>query len=480
MIQLSTIAKLPHGAVRPALLAGASPASFALTLGATTLADPAAPAEAAAILLPQRQADAEPGKFLPATSEGETPDAAPPEKDAQDADPDAGALAYAWFPIVQPVLPTAEPAAASGPTEPPIAINGKPAPLLPEAAAPPMPVAQQAQQAEVAGSEATAIAVPLALRATAPAASQGSVAPPLPGAAQSVTPPSAPPQPAPLPPVAAPTPALVASDTPPQRPAVATLGAATDAPTPLVAPPQPAPPHPAPAPLLAAAPLSATDLPLAAQPSAPVAAEPRQPQPAATAVPAPVAAAAPAPEPLVRAAAIEQAFTLVAEPPRAPRREALRDIAPAALATAEAPRVHVAPAAQAGDAMLDLRRREWAGQMVEQIEALRDAAPTRETRIRLAPEALGTVDVSIRHEGDRVHVHFATETPAARQAIAEAQPRLAEIAEARGLKLGQTSVDTGSAGQGSNPQGQGQRAALPRAPARAVPGDTTDTDDRIA
>jgi hypothetical protein len=60
--------------------------------------------------------------------------------------------------------------------------------------------------------------------------------------------------------------------------------------------------------------------------------------------------------------------------------------------------------------VLDMRRQEWMGQMVDHIEAMRDASPTRETRISLSPEALGKVDVSIRQDGDRIHVHFATET----------------------------------------------------------------------
>jgi flagellar hook-length control protein FliK len=133
--------------------------------------------------------------------------------------------------------------------------------------------------------------------------------------------------------------------------------------------------------------------------------------------------------------------------------------------------------------MLDTRRQEWMGKMVEHIEALRDAAPVRETRISLAPEALGKVDVSIRHEGDRVHVHFTTETPAARQLIADAQPRLTELAETRGLKLGQTSFESGTAGQGpnrdsrSNPAPLQSRAPLPANSESAV---GSADDERIA
>jgi flagellar hook-length control protein FliK len=133
--------------------------------------------------------------------------------------------------------------------------------------------------------------------------------------------------------------------------------------------------------------------------------------------------------------------------------------------------------------MLDTRRQEWVGKMVEHIEALRDAAPVRETRLSLAPEALGKVDVSIRHDGDRLHVHFTTETSAARQLIADAQPRLSELAEARGLKLGQTSFESGTTGQGANRDSRNNPASQPPLAPRRAHSDSavgTADDERIA
>lgn len=100
----------------------------------------------------------------------------------------------------------------------------------------------------------------------------------------------------------------------------------------------------------------------------------------------------------------------------------------------------------AGQTPLDMRREDWPGTMIERIAALRDSAETSDTRMRLSPDNLGTIDVSIRREGDRLHVHFAAEAQATRQMLADAAPRLAELADARGIKLGQTSVDSGSGG----------------------------------
>ena len=56
-------------------------------------------------------------------------------------------------------------------------------------------------------------------------------------------------------------------------------------------------------------------------------------------------------------------------------------------------------------------------------------------------------------EGDRVHVRFTAEHEATRALIADAQPRLSELAAARGVRIGDTSVSTGSGG-GSTPHPQ--------------------------
>lgn len=134
----------------------------------------------------------------------------------------------------------------------------------------------------------------------------------------------------------------------------------------------------------------------------------------------------------------------------------------------------------AEQAPLDLSRDDWTGKMIDRIATLRDAAEATDTRIRLAPENLGNVDVSIRRDGDRLHVHFTAENPAARQLIAEAAPRLMELADARGVKLGQTSVDGGTGGQqqGASNQHQSNQPARPvSAMARQS---QSDRDDRVA
>ena len=140
----------------------------------------------------------------------------------------------------------------------------------------------------------------------------------------------------------------------------------------------------------------------------------------------------------------------------------------------------VAPTTIVQNAPLDMGRHGWPQAMIERIEALRDAADAAYTSIRIVPDKLGTIDVSVRREGEVTHVHFSAEQAQTRTILADAQPRLAELADARGLRLGQSSIDAGT-GQ-HQPQHQRPQAAFaPAAPARAPRReDAATTDHRIA
>jgi len=185
----------------------------------------------------------------------------------------------------------------------------------------------------------------------------------------------------------------------------------------------------------------------------------------APAVPAPQAATpAPAqPAGVVFGIALSTAVA-ANQRPAADDKTSPRDAALQALTAAAGSAQPLAMVAATGGAQhgaLDMRRDDWPQAMIDRIEALRDAADANNTSIRLVPDALGKVDVSIRHDGDAVHVHFAAETPQTRQLLADAQPRLADAAQARGLRLAQTSVDAGSTGAGAQQQQQ-QGSAMPR------------------
>ncbi|RKE54086.1 MULTISPECIES: flagellar hook-length control protein FliK [unclassified Sphingomonas] len=135
---------------------------------------------------------------------------------------------------------------------------------------------------------------------------------------------------------------------------------------------------------------------------------------------------------------------------------------------------HEIKVADAQQAPLDMRQDRWPHAMIERIEMLRDAADAVDTRIRLVPDALGAIDVSVKTDGDTVRVRFNAEQAATRTLLADAQPRLAELAEARGLKLSQGSLGDSGAQQ--------QRApATPQTPNRPAPVSTViaDTPDDI-
>jgi flagellar hook-length control protein FliK len=138
-------------------------------------------------------------------------------------------------------------------------------------------------------------------------------------------------------------------------------------------------------------------------------------------------------------------------------------------------------AADAKHGTLDLRQESGLRGMIDRIEILRDDAEARDTRIRLVPDALGAVDVSLRRDGERVHVHFTAENQTSARLLHEAQPRLAELAEARGIKLGEATVGADrDAGAGHARQQPRPAVTQPTAPTPAEAVADTNTDIRIA
>ncbi|PCG13821.1 hypothetical protein COA07_13070 [Sphingomonas adhaesiva] len=160
-----------------------------------------------------------------------------------------------------------------------------------------------------------------------------------------------------------------------------------------------------------------------------------------------------------------------------------------------APVVAAGAAAQTGQQTLDMNQPRWPEAMIQRIEMLRDMADANDMSIRLVPDALGAIDISLRRDGDTVQVQLTAEQPRTRALLAEAQPQLTDMAEARGLKLQQAPAATGggdraaTAGQQqqqSQAQQQSAQHQPPRAPAPAprAPRAANDTapgdDERIA
>jgi flagellar hook-length control protein FliK len=133
-------------------------------------------------------------------------------------------------------------------------------------------------------------------------------------------------------------------------------------------------------------------------------------------------------------------------------------------------------------APIDLGRAEWMQSMIDRIGDIVQEGGRREALIRLLPDALGAVEVKIIERDDRLQVTLNADTAQARQLLSEQAPRLAELAEARGLRFAQTDIGGGA------PQQQERRPApeQPNTPlrprsARTEPDPSTpDHGDRIA
>lgn len=139
----------------------------------------------------------------------------------------------------------------------------------------------------------------------------------------------------------------------------------------------------------------------------------------------------------------------------------------------------VEAASNAQDAPLDMSQGDWIESMIERIETLRESGE-RGAQIRLRPDALGTIDVRIRQEGEQVHISFATENPVARSLLTEAAPRLGDLAEARGLKLGETGVGQGFGGERREQPQLADSRTPNRAPRAATPTQIARSNERIA
>lgn len=325
-----------------------------------------------------------------------------PEKDDDKGDP-----ALAWLlsvaPIAVPVADAAKLVAAGAVTASPTPTAATPQPTLPVL---PLTTAGDAAQARRDG--ATPSATPPALPETQP-------------------------QPATAPTPAAPQPATAAPIT--IDPA---LAAAADLPSPAPAAKQP---------------IVAADRPIARQPAA-------QPIPITVPQAAPVTlaslASANAPMPAL--------FALAMAPERKPAGEGENSqpgglTAAATLLTSADAAQLVAKPGQAERQALDMGRQDWPQKMIDRIEALRDDANANDTSIRLKPEALGRIDVSLRtHADGAVTVRFAAEQPTTRALLADAAPQLNAAAEARGIRLTGTSVDLSGSGMagGDRPRPQAE------------------------
>ncbi|HEX5126711.1 MAG TPA: flagellar hook-length control protein FliK [Rhodocyclaceae bacterium] len=91
----------------------------------------------------------------------------------------------------------------------------------------------------------------------------------------------------------------------------------------------------------------------------------------------------------------------------------------------------------------------------------------------LTPPQMGRVEVSINVTGDQASASFVSASPAAREALQDAMPRLREVLAQAGIQLGQADVSAGQSGQ-SQADTRGSRSSGGHSPTNTVAGTNID------
>ena len=124
----------------------------------------------------------------------------------------------------------------------------------------------------------------------------------------------------------------------------------------------------------------------------------------------------------------------------------------------------------------------WMDAMIGGNAELPQADGRRGAELRLAPDALGIVEVRIAPREDGMHISLDAQTSEARALLVDAAPRLQELAEARGLRIAEPQIGGGGSqlaqGQGEQRRPSSDQPAAPR-PATPSPDDDTDTPGEL-
>jgi flagellar hook-length control protein FliK len=144
------------------------------------------------------------------------------------------------------------------------------------------------------------------------------------------------------------------------------------------------------------------------------------------------------------------------EPPAA----TIEQAQPAAQTHAAAPPAHAAAAGNAPSVVrvgTPVGARGWDAEVGQKIVLLANRQESR-AELTLTPPQLGRVEVTISVSGDQTSAAFVSASPAAREALEQALPRLREILAEAGITLGQASVNAESPRQDRESTPGGERA----------------------
>lgn len=136
-----------------------------------------------------------------------------------------------------------------------------------------------------------------------------------------------------------------------------------------------------------------------------------------------------------------------------------------------APPAHAAKAGEAPAAMrvdTPVGSRGWDAEVGQKIVLLANRHESR-AELSLTPPHLGKLDITISVSGEQTSATFVSASPAAREALEQALPRLREMLAEAGISLGQASVSAESAQRGQDEaptagrDGRGSGAEAPKA-----------------
>ena len=105
---------------------------------------------------------------------------------------------------------------------------------------------------------------------------------------------------------------------------------------------------------------------------------------------------------------------------------------------------------QNADRPVNIHQAEGQAQLAEKVRWMVNARnPMAE--IRLDPPELGSMQVRVNVSGDTASVNFVVQSPQARDALAQAEPRLREMLAEQGISLGESVVSQQQQGEGNEP-----------------------------
>lgn len=171
--------------------------------------------------------------------------------------------------------------------------------------------------------------------------------------------------------------------------------------------------------------------------------EPGRPSPQPAAPPAGAAAAPPLPVEMAAATALEI---------RLPAADAEQAHVAAQATQAAATLTHAAPDGEAPSVVrvdAPVGGRGWDAEVAQKIVLLANRQESR-AELTLTPPHMGKVEITLSVNGDQTSAAFVSASPAAREALEQALPRLREILAEAGITLGQASVNAESARQDRN------------------------------